>query len=323
MKNHERVERELKQCGQIAILMECFAWLQRCDECNERLEELYAAFESRILTGAVINVDYIEPRRFLEDARKIVLERVRDAVERHGSAKVNAGIEFPMILKDISKFERLNAVSINVCVYTASRINKFLYMKDPRNDGVGHFTWIKNLLRLVRSQITRNKNKKFFCDRCVHYFSTNEKLQLHVLDCRKINDCVIRLPSLNEKWLEFGNHCNKERVPFIVYADLECVIPIVFHNLSGYDAHFIIKEIATAYEEHVDVLSKNGHLSIDVIELNTNFRTFEKNLYELMNNAVVYTISESKIALSPYDDKRYVVPNSTKTLPWGHWRIPS
>ena len=36
----------------------------------------------------------------------------------------------------------------------------------------------------------------------------------------------------------------------------------------------------------------------------------------------VYTISESKIALSPYHDKRYVVPNSTETLPWGHWRIP-
>ncbi|KYN29139.1 hypothetical protein ALC57_01430 [Trachymyrmex cornetzi] len=36
----------------------------------------------------------------------------------------------------------------------------------------------------------------------------------------------------------------------------------------------------------------------------------------------IYTISESKIALSLYDDKRYVVPDSTETLPWGHWRIP-
>ena len=35
----------------------------------------------------------------------------------------------------------------------------------------------------------------------------------------------------------------------------------------------------------------------------------------------VYTIFESKIALSPYDDKRYVVPDSMKMLPWGHWRI--
>ncbi|KYQ48100.1 hypothetical protein ALC60_12862, partial [Trachymyrmex zeteki] len=36
----------------------------------------------------------------------------------------------------------------------------------------------------------------------------------------------------------------------------------------------------------------------------------------------VYTISESKIVLNPYDNKRYVVPDSTETLPWGHWRIP-
>jgi len=36
----------------------------------------------------------------------------------------------------------------------------------------------------------------------------------------------------------------------------------------------------------------------------------------------VYIVSETKIALSPYDDKRYIVPDSTETLPWGHWRIP-
>ncbi|XP_067208535.1 uncharacterized protein [Linepithema humile] len=35
----------------------------------------------------------------------------------------------------------------------------------------------------------------------------------------------------------------------------------------------------------------------------------------------VYTVSESKLALSPYDDKRHVVSGSTDTLPWGHREI--
>jgi len=44
MENHERVEREqLEQCGQVATLVECFAWLQRCDKCIEQLEELCRA----------------------------------------------------------------------------------------------------------------------------------------------------------------------------------------------------------------------------------------------------------------------------------------
>ncbi|KYN42704.1 hypothetical protein ALC56_02863, partial [Trachymyrmex septentrionalis] len=48
------------------------------------------------------NVDYIEPRRFLEDVCNVVLERVRDAVERHG-AKVNTAFD-----GEFSKDKRAN-----------------------------------------------------------------------------------------------------------------------------------------------------------------------------------------------------------------------
>ena len=41
----------LEQCGQVATLVECFAWLQRCDECIEQLEELCRAKRPHLVVG--------------------------------------------------------------------------------------------------------------------------------------------------------------------------------------------------------------------------------------------------------------------------------
>lgn len=51
--------------------------------------EVDTAFKRRVLTGAMINLDYIEPLRFLEDASDTVLRRVRDVMGRYHSVKVN------------------------------------------------------------------------------------------------------------------------------------------------------------------------------------------------------------------------------------------
>ncbi|KYN15199.1 hypothetical protein ALC57_12589 [Trachymyrmex cornetzi] len=52
----------------------------------------------------------------------------------------------------------------------------------------------------------------------------------------------------------------------------------------------------------------------DAIEMTRRQSCIRSKLHE------VYTLSETKIALSPHDDKRYIVSGSTDTLLWGHYR---
>ncbi|XP_024875611.1 uncharacterized protein LOC112457000 [Temnothorax curvispinosus] len=54
----------------------------------------------------------------------------------------------------------------------------------------------------------------------------------------------------------------------------------------------------------------------DAIELSRRQSCIRSTLHE------VHTVSESKLALSPYDDKRYVISGSYDFLPWGHYKIP-
>ncbi|XP_024879767.1 uncharacterized protein LOC112459730 [Temnothorax curvispinosus] len=162
-----------------------------------------------------------------------------------------------MTLSQIKKFEQLNNISVNVYTIegkktsnvlpiqltdrTSNKHVNLLYVQDPRDNNVGHFAWIKNLSRLVSSQLTKHHGQKYICDRCLHYFSLSDKLQSHTVDCRKVNDCAIRLPSEDNKWLCFKNHSRKERFPFVVYADLKCLLkktrPKTEHASYAYQHH--------------------------------------------------------------------------------------
>jgi len=92
-------------------------------------------------------------------------------------------IEFSMTLNQIKKFENRNNIFINVyCIEKKKELlilpiqvtdrkrtldKSICYMLQDNNDK-GHFVWIKNLSRLVNSQINRKEHKKFFCDRYVY-----------------------------------------------------------------------------------------------------------------------------------------------------------
>ena len=104
------------------------------------------------------------------------------------------GIEFPVSLKDIDKFEKQNPeIGVNVFGYNKDVHTLRLNKTDPQNaidlllitDGEEkqHYCWIKNFSKLVRSQVTKDGHKIYFCKRCLGHFSTPEGLNNHLPKC--------------------------------------------------------------------------------------------------------------------------------------------
>ncbi|KAL6418451.1 hypothetical protein ACFW04_012078 [Cataglyphis niger] len=89
-------------------------------------------------------------------------------------------IEFPV--NQIKKFKLVNDISINVYCLEEKNIVpirlselkrdkqvNLLYVQDPLDDNVGHFAWIKNLSRLVSSQLSKHNGQKYICDRYIYF----------------------------------------------------------------------------------------------------------------------------------------------------------
>ena len=64
----------------------------------------------------------------------------------------------------------------------------------------------------------------FFCWDCLHSFRTKNKLQSHKKVCENRDFCNIVVPSEDTKILEYNQYKKSDEAPFIIYADLECLI---------------------------------------------------------------------------------------------------
>ena len=145
------------------------------------------------------------------------------------------GIKFPVRVKDISKFEKLNPDLPGINVFSVNENNKFyplrMAQRDPQKtidlflfeeDGKYHYSLIKSFSRLFRSQITSRTNGKIFiCKRCFTHFSKEELFQRHIEYCSSNESVVVKMPTRNSK-LGFNNYYKKLPIPFVVYADFEC-----------------------------------------------------------------------------------------------------
>ena len=79
-------------------------------------------------------------------------------------------------------------------------------------------------LSVLFSRLTFKNYGTFYCLNCLHSFATKEKHELHKEVCENKHFCNEIMPSEDIKILEFNQYQKSDKAPFIIYADLECII---------------------------------------------------------------------------------------------------
>ena len=170
---------------------------------------------------------YLHPKQWHE-------ERVADLREYENDFNFK-GIEFPVKVKDIQKFENQNPDLPGINVFSVNDNNKiyplrinqkdcqktidlFLFSKDEKQ----HYSLIKNFSRLTRSQITSDTTRKLhICKQCLTHFTKQDLFERHSSYRSKNETVAVKMPTKNTI-LNFQNHFKKLLIPFVIYADFEC-----------------------------------------------------------------------------------------------------
>ena len=133
------------------------------------------------------------------------------------------GLEFPMKVKGIPKFEKLNNLNVNVFELTKTvltPIHKNTKYDQPQIDLLlveNHYCLITKLHRLINKDSLR----KWVCRRCLTAFSSEQILFDHTSGC--INQRPTKIIFSWEDHLKFEDNFMKIPLPIRVYAGFECV----------------------------------------------------------------------------------------------------
>ena len=143
-----------------------------------------------------------------------------------------SGLEFPVSIKDIGKFENRNNISVNVLAVEGRDI--YIHRKGRRmgqkinllmvsEDGIQHHTAIKSLSRLLSSKNSNTKRKQHFCVNCLQGFTQELSRDQHQVYCEDNKSVRVEMPKQGSS-IEFKDGQNQFRVPYIMYTDFESIL---------------------------------------------------------------------------------------------------
>ena len=147
-------------------------------------------------------------------------------------------INFPAAKKDWNKFEVNNknvALNILYVPFNTKKIeiaykSKYNLIRDNQiillmisNGKNWHYLAVKSLSRLLRG-VSSNHNSDYYCLNCFHSYRTENKLNAHKKICENHDYCNIEMPSPNNNIIKYNQGDKSLKLPFTIYADLECLL---------------------------------------------------------------------------------------------------
>ena len=161
-------------------------------------------------------------------------DRVSNYRQYEHELKVD-GLDFPTPNCQIAEFEKQNNISVNVFGlekdviyplqitsfhYMPHHVNLLLFSKDEKR----HYCLIKNLSRLLGDRTAHN-GYTYYCNYCLHGFTTQPLLDEHVPHCSPHGPQKLSFPKKeDQQWVYFNHICKQLKVPFVIYADFESFV---------------------------------------------------------------------------------------------------
>jgi hypothetical protein len=103
---------------------------------------------------------------------------------------------------------------------------------------------------IVQTVVVGTWSQNIVNDVYLNYFRTENLLEKHKGLCINVNKYCVTLLKETEKYLSFKNHRYQEKVPFVIYADLESILEKVVEKNMSYET------ISTPYQKHTAYLQR-------------------------------------------------------------------
>ena len=146
-----------------------------------------------------------------------------------------SGLEFPLSLRDINKFERNNEIGVNILavehrkIYICrkgrdyDRIVNLMLIADIVNPNKKHYVAVKSLSRLLSKQNSKHKQAQHFCINCLNGFESERIRDEHYEYCRSKDSVRVEMPTQNPI-VKYADGQYQFKVPFVIYTDFESIL---------------------------------------------------------------------------------------------------